>query len=199
MAPESLANWVGAALRHAGMEQAELARNLSAALRQPYDRSKVNKMLAGTRKVQVPEVLAIEQITGHPAPIGISVARVPILDWVSAGKLVPVASQVSVEEAPRIVVGGLGHGDFFALRVEGDSMDRISPEGSIIIVNRADRALDAGRPYVFWVDGEATYKLWQPDPPRLEPHSWAAHKTRFLKGMKGLEVIGRVKRSILEL
>ena len=38
-------------------------------------------------------------------------------------------------------------------------MDRVSPDGSIIVVNKAERELMNGRPYVFSLRGETTYKL----------------------------------------
>lgn len=127
-------------------------------------------------------------------------AYVPVLSWVSAGKLADAESQIPVEDVPLLAFADLGRGDFFALRVAGDSMDRVSPEGSIIVVNRADRDLIADRPYVFSRRGEATYKLWQPDPPHLAPFSTnPANKPIFVKGKKDFEVIGRVRRTLLDL
>lgn len=184
------------------MQQAELARRLGARLRRDYDRSMVNKMLLGRREVSAEEMLAIEEITGYRAPVEAASkqALVPVLDMVSAGKLADLSTQIPAEDVPLVAFADLGPGDFFALRVVGDSMDRISPEGSLIVVNRADRDLVAERPYVFSLRGEATYKLWQPRPPHLAPHSWnAANKPIFLKGMKGLEVVGRVRRTVLDL
>jgi hypothetical protein len=96
----------------------------------------------------------------------------------------------------------LGRGDFFALQVEGTSMDRISPEGSVIVVDRSDKQLVGGKPYIFSLKGgEATYKLWHPgDPAYLEPSSWdASNKPQFVKRMKELFVIGRVRRTLMDL
>lgn len=131
---------------------------------------------------------------------GPTIARVPLLDFVSAGKLADAASQIPVEDVPLLAFADLGRGDFFALKVTGDSMDRLSPEGSIIVVNRADRDLIHDKAYVFSHRGEATYKLWQPDPPHLAPYSWnPANKPIFVKGNKDFGVVGRVKRSVLDL
>lgn len=127
--------------------------------------------------------------------------QVPVLSWVSAGKLIDAGSQIPVDDVPLLAMADLGRGDFFALRVSGDSMDRVSPNGSIIVINRADRVLVAGKPYVFWHHSEGTtYKLWQPDPDRLEPASWNGdNKAIFIKRKRDFEVVGRVRRSLIDL
>lgn len=129
-----------------------------------------------------------------------SFARVSLLDMVSAGKLTDPSSQIPVEHVPLLAFADLGHGDFFALKVEGDSMDRISPEGSIIVVNRADRTLVAGKSYVFSVRGKTTYKLWRPEPPRLEPFSTnPGNQTIFINKKTDFDVVGRVRRTVFDL
>lgn len=131
---------------------------------------------------------------------GPSFARVPLLDMVSAGKLADPATQIPVEDVPLLAFADLGRGDFFALKVDGDSMDRLSPDGSIIVVNRDDRTLVAEKAYIFAIRGQTTFKLWRPDPPHLAPHSWnGANKPIFVKQDKHLEVIGRVRRTVLDL
>jgi SOS-response transcriptional repressor LexA len=129
------------------------------------------------------------------------VVMVPVLDWVSAGKLTEPGSQIPVEDVPLLAFADLGRGEFFALRVDGTSMDRISPHGSIIVVNRADRHLVAGKPYVFSLRGAATYKLWHPgDPAYLEPSSWdSSNKPIFFKRRSDVEVVGRVRRTLMDL
>lgn len=140
-----------------------------------------------------------------PRPVGLTgkpqLATIPVLDWVQAGRLTETESQIPIEDVPLLAFADLGRGDFFALTVKGNSMDRISPEGSTIVVNRADRQLVSGRPYVFAVRGETTYKIWQGgDPPYLEPASWDnSNKPIFVKKKKDLEVIGRVRRTLLDL
>lgn len=86
---------------------------------------------------------------------------VPLLDTVTAGRLASPASQIPYDKVPLLAFADLGRGEFFALRVEGDSMDRYSPEGSIIVVNKADRTLLNGKCYVFSIEGQTTYKMWQ--------------------------------------
>lgn len=134
------------------------------------------------------------------APVDAAITAIPLLSWVSAGELVDASSQIPVEDVPLLAFADLGRGDFFALRVAGDSMDRLSPDGSVIVVDRSDRTLVGDKPYVFAMRGEATYKLWQPEPPHLAPFSTnPAHRPIFLKRKNEFEVVGRVKRSVLDL
>lgn len=131
------------------------------------------------------------------------VSRIPLLDRVTAGKLKTPASQIPIEDVPLLAFADLGRGDWFALRLEddADSMDRVSPPGSTIIVDRADRTLRTGRYYVFSIDGETTYKMWQDgDPPYMAPYSTnPIHKPIFVKRKRDFDVIGRVKRTVLDL
>jgi SOS-response transcriptional repressor LexA len=126
---------------------------------------------------------------------------VPLISWVSAGRLTEAHSQIPVEDVPLLAYADLGRGDFFALKVSGDSMDRVSPDGSTIIVNRADRTLVSGKPYVFFAPGEgATYKLWHADPEYLMPFSTnPANEPVFIRRKRDFSVIGRVRRTVLDL
>lgn len=127
--------------------------------------------------------------------------RVPLLDTVTAGKLAVPMSQIPVEDVPLLAFADLGRGEFFALMVEGSSMDRLSPEGSVIVVNRADKTLVNGKCYVFNHRGETTFKRWQGgEPAYLEPWSTdPRHTPIFIKKKRDLEVVGRVKRTVLDL
>lgn len=130
-----------------------------------------------------------------------SVQWVPVLSWVSAGAMVDPMSQFPIEDVPLLAFADLGRGDWFALRVKGDSMDRVSPDGSVILVNRAERELLPGRKYVFSLRGEATYKQWEAEPPRLEPVTTnpQGNKTIYPQGDGDYAVVGRVRRTLLDL
>jgi Peptidase S24-like len=130
------------------------------------------------------------------------VVRVPLLDLVTAGKLKGPLSQIPMSDVPLLTFADLGRGEFFALRVEqdADSMDRLSPPGSILVVNKSDRELRNGRCYIFEIDGEMTYKMWNEEPRYLAPYSTnPIHKPIIPKRMRDLGVIGRVKRTVLDL
>lgn len=147
-----------------------------------------------------PGAVVENQALEHPA--GRSMQRIPLLKAsVSAGKLLSSYAQATKETSKSITLSGLGNGDFFAIEVKGDSMDRVAPEGAIIVVNRADRDLRDGGYYVFMIGGETTFKKWHnDDPPMLVPDSTnPTHKPRLIKRKRELEVIGRVKRSIIDL
>lgn len=123
---------------------------------------------------------------------------VPLVSFVSAGKLEAPNGHVSAEEFISVPAGGLPNGQWIALRVEGDSMNRYSPPGSIIFVNRNERdAVDGGFYVVATDDGDATYKRYYSKPDRLEPESTnGEHKTIFPKGP--VTIIGRVRRTMLD-
>lgn len=204
-----LIQWVESAMSHSNMGQSDLARALETRLRTEFDRSKVYKIVSGQRKVSAEEMLAIEEITGFPAPAAVrgepakaKIAQIPLLDTVTAGKLKGSANQIPVTDVPLLAFADLGRGDFFALKVEGDSMDRVSPDGSVIVINQADRTLVSGKAYVVSQRGEATFKLWRSDPPRFAPYSTnPAHEPIFVKSKSDAErmVVGRVKRTVLDL
>lgn len=132
-----------------------------------------------------------------------TVTRVPLLDSVTAGKLKAPTTQIPIDDVMWLSFSDLGHGDYFALKLEddADSMDRISPPNSVIVVDKADRELRNGKYYVFSIDGETTYKMWQDgEPPYLSPYSTNPnHKPIFIKRRRGFDVIGRVKRTVLDL
>jgi SOS-response transcriptional repressor LexA len=129
------------------------------------------------------------------------ISLIPLLDSVTAGRLASPVSQIPVEKVPLLAFADLGRGEFFALRVDGDSMDRISPDGSTIVVNKSDRQLLNGKCYVFSIGGQTTYKMWQGgETPFLAPFSTnPINQPIFFRKKRDLEVIGRVKRTILDL
>lgn len=139
-------------------------------------------------------------LTGEGVGPGEDVQQVsvPILTWVSAG----LAAR---DEASQDVLGYIRVPDldqrqrWIALRVEGDSMDRISPPGSIIIVNIHDKKLVPNACYVI-ADGDSnvTYKRYRSNPARFEPVSTnPAHEPIFPDGEP--EIVGRVKKSIIDM
>ena len=65
---KQLSEWVQRALDHAGMKQAELSRVLVQSGLRTIDRSAVNKVVLGTRKLSAEEMLEVSRITGYPIP-----------------------------------------------------------------------------------------------------------------------------------
>lgn len=130
------------------------------------------------------------------------VREVPLISWVSAGEIKNTGDVLALASNNNTLpMADLPDGDYFATVVRGDSMDRISPEGSRIIVNTADRRLASGSCYLFSLRGEATYKRYFANPViRFEPYSTnPANQIIFPKADKDWAVIGRVVRSVLDL
>ncbi len=125
---------------------------------------------------------------------------VPLLSLVSAGNL---RSQPSVSEHDiirRIKVGELPKGDWIALQVDGDSMDRVAPDGAIILVDRSDDRLIDGRFYIFSLGGgEATFKRYRRSPERLQPFSTNPDHMAVPATHDDIYVFGRVKRVIHDI
>lgn len=129
---------------------------------------------------------------------GVPTARVPVLSWVSAGAM--MRDDASDVAKGTIKVADLPPtGDWIALTVDGDSMDRISPPESTIIVDRKDKRLVSNACYVISdPEGNATYKRFRPDPMRFEPVSTnPSHEPIFPVDVP--IIVGRVRRSILDM
>ena len=86
-----------------------------------------------------------------------------------------------------------------AAKIEGDSMDKVAPDGSIIIINHDDQKLVNRRYYVIRIDGEVTFKRYRDTPiPRFEPESTNdAHEPIF--PTSDTVVIGRVIKVVTDL
>lgn len=127
--------------------------------------------------------------------------EVPVVAWVQAGQLADISAIHDLPDLEYVTTDGLGPGDWFATNVKGDSMDRVSPEGSRVFVNAADRTLVPGRFYLFCYRGETTYKRYYDDPiARLEPYSTnPANRPIYLTKDEDWLVVGRVRRSVIDL
>jgi SOS-response transcriptional repressor LexA len=176
-----------------GVTQAKLG--IALGISQPQARA----LLYGDRAIKADEIPVLEQFFGAPfqGDRDVIPVEVPLLSWVSAGAL---SSNGDQDEALGTVrATGLEKGDWIALRVEGSSMNRISPPESVIFVNRADKELVPNGLYVIAdSNGAATYKRYRPDPPRFEPVSTVLdHETIYPENEP--TVIGRVRRSTIEM
>lgn len=130
--------------------------------------------------------------------------EIPVISWVSAGNLRDAGDLGDAvgRYAERILLNDLPpNGEYFATDVRGDSMDRVSPEGSRIIVDARDHTPVPGKFYLFSLRGEATYKRYQSDPViRLEPYSTnPLNQAIYPKADRDWMVIGRVVRSYIDL
>lgn len=127
----------------------------------------------------------------------------PLISWVSAGALRAPDAVIDSADADIVYTSDLDpKGDWIALRVDSDSMDRISPPESVIFVNRKDRRLVANACYVIAdaESGEATYKRFRPSPDRWEPVSTnPEHEPIFVRKGREPTIIGRVRKTLLAM
>ena len=104
-----------------------------------------------------------------------------------------------IEEYPKtdnvIALGGLEKGDWFATYAPNDAMDLVAPEGSLLIINRAETNLEDDGVYIFEVKGGFLLRRYRAgNPPRLLPHS--INPEFFALPLEaGMKVIGRCRRS----
>lgn len=138
---------------------------------------------------------------GDNAPEPTSEYQIPMVSMVSAGHLRRQEAVTENDIEKWIRLSDLPEGDWIALTVEGTSMDRIAPEGSTLIVNRADDTLIDGKYYVFALGGgEATFKRYKRTPERLQPYSTNPdHMSIPVTDETDLYVFGRVRRVIQEV
>lgn len=124
---------------------------------------------------------------------------VPIVSWISAGELGGQEGVVNLSDYPTIPIADLEQGEWIALRVDGPSMNKISPPDSIIFVNLRDKRLVTNGCYVIADEtGRATYKRYRPnDTPPFQPASYLDIPPPALEG--AITVIGRVKRSMIDM
>jgi hypothetical protein len=121
----------------------------------------------------------------------------PPAKFAESAKPTDADSRGPLDEAPMVACSDLGSGDFVTLRVMDDSMNRISPPGSVIIVDRSQRRLVSGRPYVFLLKGQKTYKIWNATPMYFAASSIQTYAPIFVK-RREFSVIGKVVRTMFD-
>lgn len=124
---------------------------------------------------------------------------VPLISWISAGQLADQDAVLDWSEFNTVAATDLPAGDWIALKVEGNSMNKISPPESTILVNRKDKRLVANACYVIADEtGRATYKRYRPNAkPPYQPASYEKVEPPKLEG--AITVIGRVRRSSIDM
>jgi transcriptional regulator with XRE-family HTH domain len=167
--------------------------------------SQLSRFESGDREPRVDELLRVAARLRVPWQEFVETSStgwmaVPLVSAVSAGRLIEHPRLDALdEEFQHVYAAGLPSGDWVAMRVEGSSMDRISPPESIIFVDRRDKRLVPNACYVIDDPEEgATYKRFRPDPMRFEPVTFSdGHRTLFPENEP--RVLGRVKRTVLDL
>jgi SOS-response transcriptional repressor LexA len=189
-------DWIEKALEETGKTRKGLAAHLNLAHPQ------ITQLLKGKRRLKVDEVPRIADYLGVAPPKdddSDELIRVPMISWVSAGEMVDQATVLDFSEFPTIAASRLPAGRWIALRVDGPSMNKISPPDSLIFVDLNDRRLVTNACYVISDEtGRATYKRYRAnDKPPFQPASYEDVPPPKLEG--AVTVIGRVKRTMLDM
>ncbi|WP_455475011.1 S24 family peptidase [Bartonella sp. B30(2025)] len=128
------------------------------------------------------------------------ITNVPLISWISAGELSEQDGIMDFSDYPIAEAVNLPAGKWIALRVDGASMNKISPPDSIIFVNTQDKKLVPNACYIIADEsGQATYKRYRPnDTPPFQPASY--DKTIKAPKLEGaISIIGRVRRTVLDM
>lgn len=171
-------------MRQRGLRQVDLARRLGLAP------EKVSKAFAGVRRFSFEEMDSIRSWLADPTETP-ALRPIPVIGQIAAGNW---------REAVHQPIGSMPAPDpsippkAFALRVDGDSMDKLVEDGGTVIIDPDDRKLFPGRYYaVKNGEGETTFKQFAADPARLVPCSTNdQHRDIEIGSGEGFEVIGRV-------
>lgn len=135
---------------------------------------------------------------GAPTPPP-NVELIPVISWVAASQMKDVGETPDPKDAPKVAVSDLPPGDWFVLKVQGDSMDEVAPDGAMIFVNRKERRLVNNGYYVFADRGEATFKQYIERPTRLLMPRSSNRSHDPIIPTKNFEVVGRVRRVVLDI
>lgn len=129
------------------------------------------------------------------------VRMIPLISWVAASAFTEMVPTRTIDALSYLTVGDLPSGDYFALSVQGDSMDRVAPDKSRIIVNRHEMHLQHRKFFIFEDRGSTTFKRAMMKPRlRLEPYSTnPSHEAIFPENPEEIQVLGRVVRVIHDL
>lgn len=134
--------------------------------------------------VQPNEVIG-EEVAGI---FPIAGGQIPVIGMVAAGNW-----REAVQETTDYIAAPVAARRAFGLVVEGDSMDKVTPEGSTVLIDPDDCDLRDGDYYVVQNgDGEATFKRFRAEPARLEPCSNNPSHTVIMLGNKPFTITGRV-------
>ena len=202
------------AMRRAALDQSELARRVG--IKQPSiahllsaeaKKSGHTPVIARVLKVDAewlatgrgaPELYSpsIDDSTGLIEPRE-PIVKVPLISWVQASRYSDIYDPYERGDAEGEVDVPYGKDTLIALRVKGSSMNRVAPDGSVIIIDYSDKTLTSGKYYVVKQDGMATFKRYRTNPDRFEPESTESHDTIFPHG--AVEIVGRVVKVISDL
>lgn len=182
MTPED----IRAELDRRNMSQRDLAQAVG------MNEDHLSKALAGRRQFKLQEMDAIRaELAPEPEREDhLPLRSIPLLGDVPAGSFQPqeqTGGKRLVVTDPEVPPNAYG------LRIKGDSMDLIVPDGSTVIVDPDDKKLWPGLRYVVrTADGQTTFKEYQEGPARLVPCSSNPQHHEIELGAEPIVIEGRV-------
>lgn len=126
------------------------------------------------------------------------ILRAPLISWVQAGAFEEAVDPYSLGGFEEEVAIEYDRESVIALRVRGSSINRVAPDGSILIVDYSMQDLVPEKFFVIKMSGEATVKRYMANPDRFEPFSTEPDHPIILPS-EDLVVVGRVVRVVTSL
>lgn len=172
------------------------------------DLKKLSRIERGDRRLNTADLATIASALGvnqsellslNTAAVTDPIAEVPLISWVNAGRLAEAADPYPVGMAESFITLATRERGLFALRVVGNSMNRVAPDGATIIVKPGETTLISGKCYIIKdAAGDVTFKRFRPSPDRFEPFSTEDdHVTVF--PAEGMQIVGRVVKVVTDL
>lgn len=179
----------------AGLTQAELADRMTPKESQQQverwengqDKLKISQAKRVARALGVDELAVVADL---PTPL-VGMRRVPVYGSVAASHF----AEIRAEDVLFYVAYPTTSPQVFGLLVEGDSMDRVAPNGSVVLVDPSILTFEDEEPGVFRWHNAATFKRFRQRGTRqwLEPDSSnPVHGKLVPNGDDGFDVIGGV-------
>jgi repressor LexA len=171
-------------MKERGVTQEDLAKALR------IHPTAVSKMLAGKRGVKAKEAALISELL-EIKNVGYSPMReLPVIERTAAANW---SDAVGDSEETMACPDESIAQNAFIIEVDGDSMAKIAPEGSRVVVDPTDRDLVEGKSYVIVNgDSEPTFATYMSNPARLEPCSTDPDQKAVLPGQDQFVIVGRV-------
>ena len=156
-------------------------------------RGKTLSAIAEALNWSIEELLGQGNLTNKPVPM----TAVPVISWVEAGSFTEAADPYEPGDSEHEIQVPSTSTTLIALVVRGNSMNRVAPDGSTILIDYSRRDLISGKYYVVKNSGDATFKRYRSNPDRFEPDSTEDHQTIFPEN--SITVVGQVVRVFHDL
>lgn len=126
------------------------------------------------------------------------ILKAPLISWVQAGALEEAVDPYALGGFEEEVLVEYERNSVIALRVKGTSINRVAPDGAVIVIDYSLQELVPEKFFVIRVGGEATVKRFMKQPDRFEPFSTEPDHPIVLP-TEDLCVVGRVVRVVTAL